>query len=195
MATNPYSLRRNMRAKQAIASRPVSSTPLGVGRKKEDPGALKGARVFRRMGEGLGAGGHSTRRYHSTQRHECRSCPAIIFALRPFAATAAGASAPAPLDRSAARPADHRETPDIASGYEAAPGLRHDPRRRNACRQETGWVDDLLTNPSKPPGELPTAPSPKPAHVVRRAAAVMPDRRDSSETGRQRADIPVNRCG
>ena len=46
--------------------------------KKEDPGARR-ARVFRRMGEGLGAGGHTTRRRLSTPRWRIRSTVPKLF--------------------------------------------------------------------------------------------------------------------
>ena len=83
---------------------------------KEDPGARR-ARVFRRMGEGLGAGGTPPGVTHPT-RHAERAVPGneIIFARPGGDAGGRAGNASAPRHRPAVRPGGRREIPDIANG-------------------------------------------------------------------------------
>jgi len=76
---------------QSQTERP-GSTPTAVfhnGQKRKTP-APKGARVYRRMGEGLGAGGHSTRRY----AFNARASPRFL-RLKLFSSLASPGKAPA----------------------------------------------------------------------------------------------------
>src|SRR5262249_37453378 len=112
--------------------------------KKEDPGARR-ARVCRRMGEGLGAGGHTTRRWTTNGEVGEWFRPAeIIFGVLPCEQPGGAANAPhRPADRHGGRP----EIPDIANGYEDARRPRRDPRRRSGFRPGTGWEGDRLGKP------------------------------------------------
>ena len=83
---------------------------------KEDPGARR-ARVFRRMGEGLGGWGHATRRYPSNAAWE-RAVPGneIIFARTGGDAGGRAEIASAPRHRSAVPLGGRPEIRDIANG-------------------------------------------------------------------------------
>jgi hypothetical protein len=100
------------------------------------------------MGEGLGAGGHSTRRQTLNVQDAGRFLPAeIIFAPWPGGRGGSGGGPGRPLHRPAERPGAHREIRDIANGCARVPGRRRDPRRRSACRPETNRADDLIAIP------------------------------------------------
>src|SRR5262245_44699942 len=85
--------------------------------KKEGPGSPR-ARVWRRMGEGLGAGGHATRRWiNNATVDEWFLAAEIIFELWPARPAAGGATA---SHRPAGRRGGHPEIPNSANGYEDA---------------------------------------------------------------------------
>src|SRR5262245_36478281 len=112
--------------------------------KKEDPGSRR-ARVCRRMGEGLGAGGHATRRWiNNATVDEWFLAAEIIFELWPARPAAGGATA---SHRPAGRRGGHPEIPNSANGYEDARHPHRGPRSRSGCRQETGWEDARLGKP------------------------------------------------
>src|SRR5262249_19575263 len=134
---------------QSQAARP-SSIAVAVfhNRPQRKTPAPKGARVYRRMGEGLGAGGHSTRRYRFNAEASIRfPIPEIIFGPGRADGGAGGARAPDAPGRWAVRRGGHPETPDIANGCEDGPARRRGPRPRSACRPETGSEDRLQGNP------------------------------------------------
>jgi hypothetical protein len=111
-----------------------------------------GARVYRRMGEGLGAGGHSTRRCRINAR-SARGVPAseIIFGFWSAARAAGAARAFDAPDRRANRHACHREIRYIANGCEEFLGRRRGPRSHSVCQPGTGWADHLRTRTSRNP--------------------------------------------
>jgi hypothetical protein len=128
--------------------KPDSASP-----KKKTP-APEGARVFRRMGEGLGAGGHSTRRRILNARLAGPFPHHQIF----FESWPAGdADGSEPPSRVAGRRASRRETPDNANGYAGARRPRHVLRSHSGCRPGTGPEDDLRVNPWQFSSELPGA--------------------------------------
>src|SRR5262249_28044736 len=115
----------------AFPQRPQRKTP-----------APKGARVYRRMGEGLGAGGHSTRRY-------CLNAEAAIqfLRLKLFANLAPPGQAPPPRARPG-RPVDRQcdmaairklqiSQPDAKTALPAAAALDHIARADREPAGET----------------------------------------------------------
>ena len=156
---------------------------------KEDPGAPKGARVCRRMGEGLGAGGHSTRRYPTNAAApRTVSCRAELF-------SGCGAATRAPTTRP--RPSSHvgRQLDMPAVGkFQISQMDAKTPLAPAAA------LDDIARADREPARETiyqrTHANLCQPLPNLRGTSpAVMPDQRDGSETVRQRARIPVNRCG
>ena len=119
---------------------------------KGRPRRQMGARVSRRMGEGLGAGGHSTRRCRFNAR-SARAVPAceIIFGFGSAARAAGAACAFDAPDRRANRHACHREIRYIANGCEEFLGRRRGPRSHSVCQPGTGWADHLRTRTSQNP--------------------------------------------
>jgi hypothetical protein len=165
------------------------SIPIAVfhsGPQRKTP-APKGARVCRRMGEGLGAGGHSTRRYAFNARASLRFLSSKLFSSlasprkapatrarpvrqvgRQFDVSAIGklqisqADAKAPL--SAAAALDHVASAD------------REPAGETVCKGTHEYPPESNTTP----GNFP---------------APMSKHRDGSETARRQAQISVNRCG
>jgi len=173
---------------QSQTERP-GSTPTAVfhnGQKRKTP-APKGARVYRRMGEGLGAGGHSTRRY----AFNARASPRFL-RLKLFSSLASPGKAPATRARPVCLISRQFEVAAIgklkisqtdakASLFPAA-ALDHVAR---ADREPAGETVCKRTH-EIPPGSNATAgnfPAPMSKH------------RDGSETARRQAQISVDRCG
>jgi hypothetical protein len=180
----------------ATLSRP--STPKQDDRKnrepkKEDPGARR-ARVCRRMGEGLGAGGHSTRRcLNNDGPAQGFLQEAIIFGLAHGGRVGGGAcgcsGAPAygsvRPDRPEGRRADRREIPGTANGCEEAPALRHGPRSHSAFRPGSGRGDHLQANPNLQVNLCNPHPYDPPGTF--RTQRSMPKRCNGSETPKRKA--------
>src|SRR5262252_5187354 len=173
---------------QSQTERP-GSTPTAVfhnGQKRKTP-APKGARVYRRMGEGLGAGGHSTRRY----AFNARASPRFL-RLKLFSSLASPGKAPATRARPVCLISRQFEVAAIgklkisqtdakASLFPAA-ALDHVAR---ADREPAGETVCKRTH-EIPPGSNAMAgnfPAPMSKH------------RDGSETARRQAQISVDRCG
>lgn len=112
--------------------------------RKRRPRRQMGARVCRRMGEGLGAGGHSTRRcqFNAWSARPVPACE-IIFGLSSAACAAAPARACDAQHRPANRRACRREIRDIANGCEGLLDRRRGPRSHSACPPGTGWAGHL----------------------------------------------------
>ena len=104
------------------------------------------------MGEGLGAGGHSTRRcrFNAWSAPPVPACE-IIFGLSSAACAAAAARACDAQHRPAGRGACRREIRDIANGCGELLGRRRGPRSHSACQPGTGWADHLRTRTCQNP--------------------------------------------
>jgi hypothetical protein len=169
---------------QRPGSMPIAIFHSGPQRKTPAP---KGARVYRRMGEGLGAGGHSTRRY----AFNARASPRFL-SLKLFSSLASPRKAPATcarpmrqigrqVDVSAVGKLQISQTDAKASLFPAA-ALDHVAR---ADREPAGETVCKRIHET-PPGSNATAgnfPAPMSKH------------RDGSETARRQEQISVDRCG
>jgi hypothetical protein len=98
------------------------------------------------MGEGLGAGGHSTRRcsFNARSAPPVPACE-IIFGLSCAACAAAAARVRDAQHRPAGRHACHPEIRDIANGCEEHLGRPRGPRSHSGSRPGTGWAGHLRT--------------------------------------------------
>jgi hypothetical protein len=166
------------------------SIPIAVfhsGPQRKTP-APKGARVYRRMGEGLGAGGHSTRRY----AFNARASPGFLSS-KLFSSLASPRKAPA----TRARPVCHIgrqfdvaaigkleiSQTDAKASLSPAAALDHVAR---ADREPAGETICKRTH-EYPPESNHTTPG--------NFRAPMSKHRDGSETARRQPQISVNRCG
>jgi len=171
---------------QSQAERP-GSMPIAVfhsSPKRKTP-APKGARVYRRMGEGLGAGGHSTRRY----AFNARASPRFL-RLKLFSSLAAPRKAPA----TRARPVRQigRQFDVSAIGK-----LQISQTDAKASVAPAAALDHVARADREPAGETVC----KRTHeflleaTPRNFPAPMSKHRDGSETARRQALISVDRCG
>ena len=150
--------------------------------------APKGARVYRRMGEGLGAGGHSTRRYRFNAEASIRfPYPRNYFRTLPRAgrrrrrerarcARSTGSSTWRPSGNSRYRKRMRRRPcppPRPSTTYRVPTGNR---LGRPSAREPM----NILLKATPPLGTFP---------------APMSEHRDGSETARQQSQISVNHCG
>jgi len=150
--------------------------------------APKRARVSRRMGEGLGAGGHSTRRWQLN----AQAGPAVpgreLFSRRgpPVRTAAAVRARPVPqIDRQLDMPTVGKleiSQTDAKTPPASAATLHHVTR---ADWEPAGEIICERSHRNPPRKQQPSWNLPPP----------MPDRHDSSETASRPAVISVNRCG
>jgi hypothetical protein len=154
---------------------------------KGRPRRLTRARVSRRMGEGLGAGGHSTRRWRLNAQAGRQFLGAKLFSARgPPGRTAAVRARPVPqVDRQLDMPAVGKleiSQTDAKTPSASAAALHHVTR---ADREPAGEIICERSHHNPPRKQQPSWNLPPP----------MPDQHDSSETASRPAVIFVNRCG
>ena len=171
---------------QSQAERP-GSIPIAVfhsGPERKTP-APKGARVYRRMGEGLGAGGHSTRRY----AFNARASPRFL-RLKLFSSLASPGKAPATRARPVCLISRQFEVAAIGK-------LKISQTDAKASLFPAAALDHVARADREPAGETVC----KRTHeflleaTPRNFPAPMSKHRDGSETARRQALISVDRCG
>src|SRR5262245_8874311 len=139
------------------------------------------------MGEGLGAGGHSTRRYCLNAEASIRFLRLKLFSnlARPGEAPSARARPVRLVDRQFNMAAIRKlqiSQPDAKTALPAAAALDHvaradrEPAGETVCKGTHEYAPENNTTP----GNFP---------------APMSEHRDGSETARQQSQISVNRCG
>jgi len=178
-----------MRQRTQSQAEGLGSIPIAVfhsGPQRKTP-APKGARVCRRMGEGLGAGGHSTRRYAFNARASPRFLSSKL-----FSSLASPRKAPAT-----------RARPVCQIGWQfdvAAIGkLEISQTDAKASLFPAAALDHVARADREPAGETVCKRTHKyllePTTLLGTFRPPMPDHHDGSETARQQPQISVNRCG
>ncbi len=178
-----------MRQRIQSQAEPPGSIPIAgfhSGPERKTP-APKGARVYRRMGEGLGAGGHSTRRY----AFNARASPRFL-SPKLFSSLASPREAPA----TRARPLRQigRQFDVSAIGK-----LQISQSDAKASLCPAAALDHVARADREPAGETVCKRTHKylleKQHSWELSGHPMPDHHDGSETARQQPQISVNRCG
>jgi hypothetical protein len=165
------------------------SIPIAVfhsGPQRKTP-APKGARVCRRMGEGLGAGGHSTRRYAFNARASPRFLSSKL-----FSSLASPRKAPATRARPVCQIGGQFDVAAIGK-------LEISQTDAKASLSPAAALDHVARADREPAGETVCNRTHKyllePTTLLGTFRPPMPDHHDGSETARQQPQISVNRCG